>query len=174
MTANAAVFLDRDGTLIEDVGYISDPDDVRLVPGAAEALRALRDDGYRLVLVSNQSGIGRGYLTRGQAEAVHRRLVEELARRGATIDDARYCPHAPEDGCSCRKPLPRLLLDAAEALELDLGRSVMVGNGAVDAAAGRAAGCRTIVLGDRAAGADFSARDWPDAVTRIKTWAKQA
>jgi histidinol-phosphate phosphatase family protein len=165
MTGRAAVFLDRDGTLIDDVGYISDPEDVRLVSGAAEALRALRDDGFALVVVSNQSGIGRGVTTQEQADAVHRRFLEELERAGAGIDATYYCPHTPEDGCTCRKPLPGLILDAARELELDLERSTMVGNSEVDVAAGEAAGTRTILLGEG---------EWPQAVRRIRAWARQA
>jgi D-glycero-D-manno-heptose 1,7-bisphosphate phosphatase len=165
MTGRAGVFLDRDGTLIDDVGYISDPEDVRLVPGAAEALRALRDDGFALVVVSNQSGIGRGVTTQEQADAVHRRFLEELERAGAGIDAAYYCPHTPEDGCTCRKPLPGLILDAARELELDLERSTMVGNSDVDVAAGGAAGTRTILLAEG---------EWPQAVRRIRAWARQA
>jgi D-glycero-D-manno-heptose 1,7-bisphosphate phosphatase len=165
MSARAAVFLDRDGTLIEDVGYISDPEDVRLVPGAAEALRALRGDGFALVVVSNQSGIGRGLTTQEQADAVHRRFLDELETADAEIDAAYYCPHTPDDGCPCRKPLPGLLLDAAHELELDLERSTMVGNSDVDVAAGEAAGTRAILLGEG---------EWPQAVRRIRALAKQA
>lgn len=166
MSGDRAVFLDRDGTLIDDIGYISDPEDVRLVPGAADALRGLRDAGFRLVVVSNQSGLGRGLITQEQADAVHRRFVEELERAGARIDGAFYCPHAPEDGCACRKPLPGLLLDAARGLGLDLGRSFMVGNSDVDRAAGEAAGARAILLAD--------GTDWPEAVRRIQSWSRQA
>lgn len=166
MSGDRAVFLDRDGTLIDDIGYISDPEDVRLVPGAADALRGLRDAGFRLVVVSNQSGLGRGLITQEQADAVHHRFVEELGRAGARIDGAFYCPHAPEDGCACRKPLPGLLLDAARGLGLDLGRSFMVGNSDVDRAAGEAAGARAILLAD--------GTDWPEAVRRIQSWSRQA
>jgi D-glycero-D-manno-heptose 1,7-bisphosphate phosphatase len=165
MSGRAAVFLDRDGTLIDDVGHISDPEDVQLVPGAADALRALRGDGFALVVVSNQSGIGRGITTQEQADAVHRRFLEELERADAEIDAAYYCPHTPDDGCSCRKPLPGLILDAARELELDLERSTTVGNSDVDVAAGEAAGTRTILLDEG---------EWPQAVRRIRAWARQA
>ena len=168
--ADRAVFLDRDGTIIEDPGYLSDPSGVRLLPGAAEALLALRAAGYRLVLVSNQSGIGRGYFTREQAEAVHRRVIERLAREGVVLDDARYCPHAPEEGCQCRKPRPGLLLAAASELGLDLEASFMVGNSPVDMAAGRNAGCRTILLwaqGSDGTAADLEAPDWPAVVSFV-------
>jgi D-glycero-D-manno-heptose 1,7-bisphosphate phosphatase len=167
MSGEQAVFLDRDGTLIDDVGYISDPADVRLVPGAADALQALRDAGFRLVVASNQSGLGRGLVTQEEADAVHQRFVEELDRAGGQIDAAYYCPHAPEEGCDCRKPLPGLIIDAARELELDLKRSFMVGNSDVDVAAGKAAGCRAILLSD-------SSADWPEAVRRIRSWSRQA
>jgi D-glycero-D-manno-heptose 1,7-bisphosphate phosphatase len=168
--ADRAVFLDRDGTVIEDPGYLSDPSGVRLLPGAADALRKLRAAGYRLVLVSNQSGIGRGYFTAEQAEAVHRRVVEQLSRKGVVLDDARYCPHAPDDGCPCRKPRPGLLLAAARELGLDLGASFMVGNSSVDIGAGRNAGCRTILFGAQTLdglAADLEATDWPAVVSAV-------
>ena len=166
MSGDRAVFLDRDGTLIDDVGYISDPEDVRLVPGAADALRALRDAGFRLVVVSNQSGLGRALITQEQADAVHRQFVQELERAGAQIDAAYYCPHTPDEDCDCRKPLPGMLIDAARELDLDLERSFMVGNSDVDFVAGEAAGARAILLGD--------GTDWPEAVRRIQSWSRQA
>ena len=156
-----AVFLDRDGTLIEDVGYPRDPETVRLVDGAPEALAALRRAGFALVVVSNQSGIGRGFVTREEAKAVHERFLRELRARGVELDDVRYCPHTPEDACTCRKPATGLLLDAARELGLDLARSFMVGDKPDDVEAGRAAGCRTVLLG-----ADGAA-DWDEAVARL-------
>ena len=166
MSGDRAVFLDRDGTLIDDVGYISDPEDVRLVPGAADALRALRDAGFRLVVVSNQSGLGRGLITQERADAVHQRFVQELERAGAQIDAAYYCPHTPDEDCDCRKPLPGMLIDAARELDLDLERSFIVGNSDVDVAAGEAAGARAILLAD--------SMDWREAVRRIQSWSRQA
>ena len=156
-----AVFLDRDGTLIEDVGYPRDPETVRLVDGAPEALAALRRAGFALVVVSNQSGIGRGFVTREEAKAVHERFLRELRARGVELDDVRYCPHTPEDACTCRKPATGLLLDAARELGLDLARSFMVGDKPGDVEAGRAAGCRTVLLGGD------GAADWDEAVARL-------
>ncbi|MDX6488916.1 MAG: D-glycero-D-manno-heptose 1,7-bisphosphate phosphatase [Gaiellaceae bacterium] len=166
MSGDPAVFLDRDGTLIDDVGYISDPADVRLMPGAADALRGLRDAGFRLVVISNQSGLGRGLVTQEQADSVHARFLDEFQRAGARIDAAYYCPHAPDEGCRCRKPLPGLILDAARDLGLDLERSVMVGNSDVDVAAGEAAGARAILLAH--------GTGWPEAVRQIQAWGRQA
>ena len=160
-----AIFLDRDGTVVEDTGYLSRPEEVRVLPGAAEALRALRGEGYLLVLVSNQSGIGRGLITPEQAEAVHERVVAELERAGVTIDASYYCPHAPDEGCRCRKPAPGLILDAAEALEVDRAKSFMVGNSPSDVAAGKAAGCRTIAVGAEVeTGAHWTASGWADVL----------
>jgi D-glycero-D-manno-heptose 1,7-bisphosphate phosphatase len=156
-----AVFLDRDGTLIEDVGYPRDPEAVRLLEGAPEALAALRRAGFALVVVSNQSGIGRGLVTREEAQAVHDRFVQELRAHGVELDDVRYCPHSPDDACACRKPAAGLLLDSARELDLDLTRSFMVGDKPDDVEAGRAAGCRTVLLGGD------GAADWDEAVARM-------
>ena len=161
-----AIFLDRDGTLIEDVGYARDPEGVRLLDGVAEALGALRSAGFALVVVSNQSGLARGLVTPEEAHAVHERFIRELRAHGVELDDVRYCPHAPDDGCTCRKPAPGLLLASARDLNLDLGDSFMVGNTSADVEAGRAAGCRTILVGQPdAASATHGAADWAEAVS---------
>jgi D-glycero-D-manno-heptose 1,7-bisphosphate phosphatase len=165
-----AVFLDRDGTVIEDVGYPRDPDSVRLLPGAPQTLAALHDAGLALVVVSNQSGVGRGIIAPAQAEAVHARFVALLADAGVQIDAVRYCPHAPDEGCACRKPSPEMLLDAARELGIDRSRSTMIGDRASDLQAGRRAGTRTILLANdpghaaaaAAAAADQVARDWSE------------
>jgi D-glycero-D-manno-heptose 1,7-bisphosphate phosphatase len=163
-----AVFVDRDGTLIDDVGYLADPDTVMFIDGSTSGLRDLRELGYALVLVSNQSGIARGLISNEQAEAVHERFAAMLAAEGVELDDVRYCPHGPDDGCSCRKPMPGLILDAAAALGIDLGRSFLVGDNDVDVEAGRAAGCRTIQLGDGGGKADFTASTWSDVVDFVR------
>lgn len=140
-----AALLDRDGTLIVDVGYPRDPEVVELLDGTHAALSELRETGYALVLVSNQSGVARGLVSPAEAAAVHGRLVERLAEGGIELDGAYYCFHGPEDGCSCRKPAPGMLLAAAQELGLALDRSVMVGDKASDVAAGQAAGCRSLL-----------------------------
>ena len=141
--ARRALFLDRDGTLIVDVGYPRDPAQVELLPGAADALRELQRD-WVLVVVSNQSGIARGLVSEREAAAVHAEFVARFAAVGVTFAGCYYCPHAPDAGCACRKPLPGLLLDAAAALDLDLAASVMIGDKPSDLEAGRAAGCRAL------------------------------
>ena len=147
-----AVFLDRDGTVIEHVAYLSDPAMVRLLPGAAEAIKKLRRAGFAAVLVTNQSAIGRRMLTENRLEQIHTEMRRQLAACGATIDGIYYCPVAPE--CNDRsviehpdrKPGPGMLLRAAVDLKLDLARSWMVGDLVSDVFAGLNAGCRSILL----------------------------
>jgi D-glycero-D-manno-heptose 1,7-bisphosphate phosphatase len=168
--STAAVFLDRDGTLMHDVGYPNDPDSVVLLDGAAKALATLRQKGFRLVVVSNQSGIARGLVTPTQAAAVHERFVDELSRNGAALDDARYCPHGPGDGCSCRKPEAGLLVSAANDLGIDTESSFLIGDKESDVEAGRRVGCRTILLAHERnveTQADYVAADWSEAIAII-------
>jgi lipopolysaccharide heptosyltransferase II len=143
-----ALFLDRDGTLLEPVPYLHDPQQVRLVAGAAVALRAASEAGYCIVVVTNQAGIARGLFRREAVEAVHTALAEALAREGVAVERFYFCPHHPEfDGaCQCRKPAPGMLRLAARELALDLGASVMIGDTRADLAAGEAAGCRAILV----------------------------
>ncbi|MFN7684140.1 MAG: D-glycero-alpha-D-manno-heptose-1,7-bisphosphate 7-phosphatase [Oligoflexia bacterium] len=145
-TGAKAVFLDRDGTLNEDPGYINHPDLMKLLPGVGQALRMLKDAGYFLVIVSNQSGVGRGIIPPGELPKIHIRMEELLAPSGVRIDAYSLCTHRPEDGCPCRKPSPKLILDAASELNIDLGRSFMVGDKVVDLEAGRAAGTSGVCL----------------------------
>lgn len=151
----SAIFLDRDGTIIEDSGYLFDPDSVRLLPNAAEGLARLRLAGFQLVLVSNQSGIARGIFDEAALARVHSRLEALLAERGVRLDAAYYCPFLAGPDASVetyrresplRKPGPGMLLQAAGELGLDLSQSWMIGNAATDVLAGKAAGCRTILL----------------------------
>jgi len=148
-----AVFLDRDGTLNVNTGYVGDPENVVLVPHAAEGARMLAGEGFALVVISNQSGIARGYFTEADADAVDARLKELLALRGVTVAAMYRCPHWPDDErpesvapCDCRKPKPGMLLRAAADLGLDLTRSWVVGDRLLDMQAGRAAGCRCVLV----------------------------
>jgi histidinol-phosphate phosphatase family protein len=134
------VFVDRDGTLIAEAGYLSDPDGVVLLPGVAHALRQLRDAGLPVVVISNQAGVGRGRYPLAAAHATMARLRVLLRGHGVELDAVRFCPHAPDAGCACRKPGTRLFAEAAEDLRLSLASSVMVGDKRLDAEAGQAAG----------------------------------
>jgi D-glycero-D-manno-heptose 1,7-bisphosphate phosphatase len=144
-----AVFLDRDGTLIEEVGHLGDPDGVVVLPGVPGALGRLAADGYALVVVSNQAGVARGLFTEEDIRAVNARTAELLRAEGAPpIEGWYWCPHHPEftGPCDCRKPEPGMLKRASEELDLELERSWMVGDHPVDAGAARAAGVRPIVV----------------------------
>ena len=143
---NKAVFLDRDGTLMFDPGYLGNPEEVALLPDILEGLRALSSAGYLLILITNQSAIGRGYHTAQAVESVNARLVDLLAGEGITVAGVYYCPHRPDEGCVCRKPAPGLLRDAARDHGLDLASCAMVGDKLTDVQAGIAAGCRISIL----------------------------
>lgn len=126
------IFFDRDGTLIEERHYLSDPSQVALIAGAAEAVRLARQAGYLAVVLTNQSGVGRGYFTMKDVEAVHRRMMDLFAADGAFFDAIYVCPHAPGDNCPCRKPRAGLVELAARELQIDLPRSWMIGDKAAD------------------------------------------
>ena len=142
------VFLDRDGTIIHDPGYLDDPAGVVILPGAAEALRRLSKAGFMLAVITNQSGIGRGYFTADTVRRIHERMIELFDKEGVKFDDIRICPHAPEEKCGCRKPEPAMIGDSLRDLDAEPALSAMVGDKPSDAEAGRNAGCAlNIVVG---------------------------
>ena len=148
-----AVFLDKDGTLVEDVPYNVDPDRILLTPRAGAGLGMLHRAGFRLVVITNQSGVARGMFSEEALGPVERKVRRLLAREGAPLAGFYYCPHHPDGSnrrfriaCSCRKPHPGLLHRAAEDLRIDLAASWMIGDILDDVEAGRAAGCGTILL----------------------------
>ncbi len=141
-----AVFFDRDGTIIYDRNYLHDPAGVQLIPGTGEALRALAEAGTDAFLVSNQSGIGRGYFTGDDLAACQARLGELLKEYGAGFKDARFCPHAPEQGCGCRKPGTGMWESLRDAYGLAADTCVMIGDKAEDLMFGRNAGMAAAIL----------------------------
>jgi D-glycero-D-manno-heptose 1,7-bisphosphate phosphatase len=143
-----AVFLDRDGTLIQDLDYLADPEGVVLLPGVVEALRLLAQGGFALVVVTNQSGIARGLYSLEDYRAVARRLDRELAREGLALDGTYFCPHHPDftGPCNCRKPAHGMYLEAARELGLDLGASFFVGDRKKDVEPASAFGGRGILV----------------------------
>lgn len=179
-----AIFLDRDRTLIDDPGFITDPDQVKLMDGVPEALRRLEQRGFRVVVVTNQSGVARGLLDETRLGEIHERLMQLLEDAGAGLDGIYYCPYLPGEEAvvesyrldsDLRKPKPGMLLKAAGELQLDLERSWMIGDSARDIQAGRAAGCKTILVnGQERAGAaedgspDFVASDLLQAADIIE------
>ena len=162
MASARAVFLDRDGVINRVIlreGRAYPPasaDDLELLPGVGPALDALRRGGFRLIVVTNQPDVGKGFQQREAVEAIHARL-----RAALPLDEIKVCYHVDEDGCSCRKPKPGMLLDAARAWRLELAQSVMVGDRWRDIEAGKAAGCKTILV---QGGYDERQAESPDAI----------
>ena len=142
-----AVFLDRDGVIIENRSdYVKSWEEVRFLPGALEALRRLNRTEYALVLVTNQSAIGRGIISLDRAMEINRRVIAEIEAQGGRIDASYVCPHRPDEGCNCRKPAPGMLLRAAKELELDLAHSYAIGDAVSDIEAAQAIGARGILV----------------------------
>ena len=148
-----AAFLDRDGTLIEEVHYLATPSQVRVLPGVPKALVRLREMGFLAVVVTNQSAIARGMLSETGLREIHAEMGRQLGEQGNAVDSIYYCPHHPDIGdppyrcnCDCRKPKPGLLSRAAEDLGIDLSRSFIIGDKLSDLEAGWNAGCRSILV----------------------------
>jgi D-glycero-D-manno-heptose 1,7-bisphosphate phosphatase len=152
-TGRPAVFLDRDGTINEEKNYLHRIEDFEFIPGAPEAIRQLNQAGYLVLVVTNQSGVARGFFSLAEVDALHRHMVQLLAEYGARIDGFYVCPHHPTAGqgewrrdCSCRKGQPGLLLQAAAEHDIDLARSYMIGDKAADIEAGQRAGCSPLLV----------------------------
>jgi D-glycero-D-manno-heptose 1,7-bisphosphate phosphatase len=142
-----ALLLDRDGVLIENrEDYVLSWADVEIYPGALEALARASRSPYKIVIVTNQSAIGRGLISLQKAEEINQQLLKKIKAAGGRVDGVFMCPHAPEDGCTCRKPQPGLLFQAAQALSLDLSRSILIGDALSDIRAGQAAGISQTIL----------------------------
>lgn len=138
-----AVFIDRDGTLNEDVGYLSRVEDLTIFPFVAEALEMLKAHDYLVIVVTNQSGIGRGYYTVEDMHAIHAKMSDELP---GLIDGFYYCPDTPDSDCDCRKPKTGMIEKALEKFEIDIKGSWMIGDKAIDVSTGRNAGIRTALV----------------------------
>ena len=165
-----AVFFDRDGTLMEDAHYCGDPALVRVFPGVPAALRSLKEAGFAVVIVSNQSGIGRGLITEAQYRAVQEEFLRQAGR--ASVDASYYCPDAPGVASSCRKPDPGMVLAAAAVHRIDLAASYFVGDKSADIECGRRAGTHTVLVltgygREQKCAADLTCRDAVEAVERI-------
>ena len=142
-----AVFLDRDGVIIENrANYVRAWEDVEIFPQALAALARLKNSPFKIVIITNQAGIGHGLIRLQAAAEINRRLIEEIERAGGRIDGLYLCPHRPDEGCSCRKPKPGMILQAAEELDIDLQRSILIGDALTDLQAGIAAGVGQVAL----------------------------
>jgi len=171
MKKNTAVFLDRDGTINEEVGYLDSLDKFKIIPGAYEAIRLINESGMKVVVISNQAGVARGLFTEDFVKITHEYLQNALRKKGAYIDNFYYCPHHPTEGielyrqvCNCRKPAPGMLLQAAQDLNIDFKRSYLVGDRFNDMEAGKKIGVRGILV-KTGFGQSLLQDDGPDEAT---------
>jgi len=170
---NRAAFLDRDGVInrkAREGEYVTRWEEMDILPGVPEAIARLHEAGFRVIVVSNQRCVAKGLITTAELESLHRRLSNELASAGATFDAIYYCPHESLPPCGCRKPEPGMLLDAARDHDVELAASWMIGDSIADVEAGRAAGCRTVMIGARGesqAEPDAWASSLPEAVEKV-------
>jgi D-glycero-D-manno-heptose 1,7-bisphosphate phosphatase len=164
---NKAVFLDRDGTLIEDKDYLSQPGHVVILPGVPEALRRLIKAHFKLVIVTNQSGVGRGFFSLADVEKVHNHLIAEFRRHGVHFERIYVAPEAPDQASRGRKPSPQFLFDARDELGLDLQRSYMIGDKLIDLACGWNAGLKRAILVRTGYGAKVEAQRTPELARAV-------
>jgi D-glycero-D-manno-heptose 1,7-bisphosphate phosphatase len=171
---NKAAFLDRDGVInrkAPEGQYVTRWEEVEFLPGVAGAIAMLNKAGFRVIVVSNQRCVAKGLVTTDEVEALHQRICRELADQGAVIDAVYFCPHESSPACDCRKPAPGMLLTAAKDHQIDLRASWMIGDSAADVAAGKSAGCRTVLIASvnnsAASAPDFVAQSLLDATKRI-------
>ncbi len=143
---NSAVFVDRDNTINRDVPYCSRTEDFELLPKVPEGIKLLNQNGFKIVVITNQSGIARGYFTEKTLESIHHEMRRQLVEDGASIDAIYYCPHHPDDDCDCRKPKAAMLWQAVQEMGLDIGTSFVIGDSYKDIQMGKSAGCRTILV----------------------------
>jgi D-glycero-D-manno-heptose 1,7-bisphosphate phosphatase len=174
---NKAAFLDRDGVINRKAphgGYITRWEDMQFLPGVAEAIGLLNRAGFLVIVITNQRCVAKGLITPAELETMHETMRAELARAGSTVDGVYYCPHELEPPCTCRKPRPGLLLEAARVHDLDLAGSWMIGDSDIDVEAGRSAGCNTArLLGSgeiESSKSDLVAQSLIDATRRILEW----
>jgi len=159
-----AVFLDRDGTITHEGDWGAKAAEPRLIPGAEEALRRLQEAGFLLFVITNQSGVARGYYSEDDVRAYHRRMEEVFGAAGVRFEGIAYCPHMPDAGCACRKPGTRFLADAAARYGIDLRRSFVVGDQTTDVEMGARNGCTTILVRTGFAGGDGKLDAKPDII----------
>jgi D,D-heptose 1,7-bisphosphate phosphatase len=143
-----AIFLDRDGVINKEVNYLSAPNEFELLDGTAQALKILKEQGFLLIVITNQSGLARGYFSEETLKEIHDKMTRLLKEEGVNLDDIFYCPHHPEftGECSCRKPKPGMILEAQERYNIDLSHSYMIGDTPSDIKAGINAGCKTVFV----------------------------
>ena len=141
-----AVFVDRDGTINVNVEYLDNPDNFKMYPGVAEGIKILNEKDFLVIVITNQSGIARGYFTKETLEKIHQRMTEKLKEKGAKVDAIYYCPHHPDDKCSCRKPGTALFEKAVKDFEIDISKSFIIGDRMLDVEAGHKIGLKTVLV----------------------------
>jgi D,D-heptose 1,7-bisphosphate phosphatase len=161
-----AVFIDRDGVINVDYGYVHRVEDFEFIPGSVQALKRLSRSDYNIIVITDQSGIGKGYYTKDDLVAVHAYMEQELDKQGIKVDAIYYCDHAPEDNCDCRKPKVKNLEKAARDFSLDLSRCWLIGDKTRDIQTGKNAGCRTILVMTGKGGSDKDFEVRPDVVAK--------
>jgi D-glycero-D-manno-heptose 1,7-bisphosphate phosphatase len=169
-----ALFLDRDGTIIAERGYLKDPGEIELLPGAVDALRKLAREGWKLIVISNQSGVGRGLMTAEEMNAVQAKFLRLMRAQGVEITASYFCTHKPDDNCECRKPSTLLVERAVRDHAISAQQSWMIGDREADILCGRNAGCSTIWLRNRQFPVapelpDYIAANWGEVYERISS-----
>ena len=143
---NKTVFIDRDGTINVNVEYLDNPENFQMYPGVAEGIKLLRDNGYKIIVVTNQSGIARGFFSEETLEKIHERMRNELLKKDAVVDAIYYCPHHPDDKCSCRKPNTKLFEKAMNDFDIDIRNSYIIGDRMLDVEVGFKMGLKTVLV----------------------------
>jgi D,D-heptose 1,7-bisphosphate phosphatase len=150
-----AIFVDRDGTINVDVHYLDNPDNFEMYPGVQIGMKKLQEHGFKIIVITNQSGIGRGYLTEEQLSDVHEKMKQEFQKVGVTLDGIYYCPHHPEDKCNCRKPNTGLFEKSLPEHNINVEKSYMLGNSIIDIEAGKRIGVKTVLIPEPHVREDF-------------------
>lgn len=153
------VFIDRDDTIAKDVPYCDSPDKFHLFPGVPEQIKRLNDAGFLVVMITNQSGIGRGYFTEDTLKKIHKKMTSEIESAGGHLDAIYYCPHRPDENCACRKPKTLMGERAVKDFDIDVAESFMIGDSDADMNFGKSLGCSTVRVSE-----NFSFRDAVDEV----------
>lgn len=162
------IFLDRDGVIIEyRANYVRSWEDVEIYPQALRVLKRIRSLDRQIVIITNQSAVGRGLVSLQKANDINQRLLEEIHKAGGRIDGLYLCPHTPEEGCPCRKPKPGLILQAARDLDIDLKHSILIGDNLTDLQAGQAAGIARVALVRTGLGESLSAENFPASLAGV-------
>ena len=143
---NKAVFIDRDGTINVNIEYLDDPNNFKMYPGVAKGIKLLKKNGFKIIVITNQSGIARGYFSKETLEKIHKKMENELSKKGAKVDAIYYCPHHPDDNCDCRKPETGLFKKAFKDFNIDSFKSYLIGDRMLDIEAGYKMGLKTVLV----------------------------